>query len=180
MFGDKITCGSWQDIWLNEGFATHLASFYNENKYPLTATANRQNEIDNITSQVGGSVWVDDTTNVNRVFDSRLSYTKGSHLLYMLRWILGDAVFLTALRNYQADPTIKYNFARTSDLKRNLEQTSGKDLTSFFNEWFTGQGYPSYNVEWANGGNGNVSIKMNQTTSHPSVSFFELPVALGI
>ena len=33
-FGDKITCGSWKDIWLNEGFATHLASMYMENKYP--------------------------------------------------------------------------------------------------------------------------------------------------
>ena len=32
-FGDKITCASWEDIWLNEGFATFLASFYMENKY---------------------------------------------------------------------------------------------------------------------------------------------------
>jgi aminopeptidase N len=63
---------------------------------------------------------VDDTTNVDRIFDSRLSYTKGSHLLYMLRWILGDNAFFTALRNYQTDPAIMYGFATTADLKTKL------------------------------------------------------------
>jgi len=177
-FGDKITCGSWKDIWLNEGFATHLASMYMENKYPANVLSTRKNEINNITNQLGGSVEVDDTTNVNRIFDSRLSYTKGSHLLYMLRWIMGDNVFFTALRNYQTDPAVAYGFARTADLKRNLEQASGLNLTNFFNQWFSGQGYPTYNVQWSNSGTGNVWIKMNQTTSHVSVPFFELPVAL--
>ncbi|MBD0366028.1 MAG: fibronectin type III domain-containing protein, partial [Flavisolibacter sp.] len=177
-FGDKITCGSWKDIWLNEGFATHLASLYMEKKYPSSVVSNRKSEINTITSQPGGSVLVDDTTNVNRIFDDRLSYTKGSHLLYMLRWILGDNAFFTALRNYQTDPAIVYGFATTADLKRHLEQTSGRNLTYFFNEWYSGQGYPTYNVQWSNAGSGNVWIKMNQVASHSSVTFFELPVAL--
>ncbi len=177
-FGDKITCGSWKDIWLNEGFATHLASMYMEKKYPANVLSTRQSEINTITSQTGGSVEVSDTTNVNRIFDSRLSYTKGSHLLYMLRWKLGDNVFFNAVRNYQSDPAIIYGFVKTADLKRHLEQASGQDLTNFFNQWYSGQGYPSYNVQWSNAGSGNVWIKMNQTTSHSSVPFFELPVAL--
>jgi hypothetical protein len=177
-FGDKITCGSWKDIWLNEGFATHLASMYMENKYPANVLTWRMNEISNITSQPGGSVEVDDTTNVGRIFDGRLSYTKGSHLLYMLRWILGENVFRSAIKSYQTDPAVTYGFARTADLKRNLEQASGMNLTGFFNKWFSGQGYPTYNVQWSNLGSGNVWIKMNQVTSHPSVSFFDLPVAL--
>ncbi len=177
-FGDKITCGSWEDIWLNEGFATHLASFYLENKYPSYTTNNRKNEINSITSQVGGSVWVDDTTSVGRIFSGRLSYTKGSHLLYMLRWKLGDSTFFKALRRYQKDPAVVYGFARTADLQRNLEIESGQDLGSFFNEWFKGQGYPTYRVEWTQIGSSYVKIKMNQTTSHASVAFFELPVAL--
>lgn len=177
-FGDKVTCSSWRDVWLNEGFATFLASLYMEKKYPSSAISNRQSEINTITSQTGGSVLVDDTSNVNRIFDDRLSYKKGSHLLYMLRWILGDSAFFAALRNYQIDPAIKYGFATTADLKRNLEQASGRDLTYFFNEWYSGQGYPTYNVQWSNAGAGSVWIKMNQVTSHSSVSFFELPVAL--
>lgn len=177
-FGDKVTCGSWQDIWLNEGFATFLASMYMENKYPLTATSTRKSEIASITSVTNGSVFVNDTTNVNRIFDSRLTYTKGSHLLYMLRWILGDSVFFRGMRSYLNDSTLSYGFARTKDFQRNLERVSGLDLNYFFNDWFYGQGYPSYDAQWTQIGNDYVKIKMNQTTSDPSVNFFALPVAL--
>jgi len=178
-FGDKITCASWEDIWLNEGFATHLASIYMESKYPASTITNRKNEIASITSQPGGSVKVNDTTSVGRIFDGRLSYNKGSHLLYMLRWILGDSVFFNAIRQYAKDPAVVYGFAKTTDLKRNLGQVSGKDLTEFFKDWYEGQGYPSYTVEWTPLGDSYVKIKMNQTTSHPTVGFFNLPVALN-
>lgn len=177
-FGDKITCASWTDIWLNEGFATYLAAFYMENKYPANTLNNRKAVVNNITSATNGSVWVDDTTNVGRIFSGRLSYNKGSYLLYMLRWKLGDAVFLNALRQYQKDAKLAYGFATTDDLKRNLEEVSGQNLTEFFKDWFKGQGYPTYNVEWTQMGSSYVKIKMNQTTSHASVDFFELPVAL--
>ncbi|HNU86765.1 MAG TPA: M1 family aminopeptidase [Ferruginibacter sp.] len=177
-FGDKITCASWEDIWLNEGFATHLAAMYMENKYPATAIANRKAVVNNITSATGGSVKVDDTTNVGRIFSGRLSYNKGSHLIYMLRWKLGDEVFFRAIRRYQNDPKLVYGFAKTADLKRNLEEESGVDLTKFFKDWFEGQGYPSYKVEWSQIGSSYVKIKMAQVTSHASVSFFDLPVAL--
>ena len=177
-FGDKVTCASWEDIWLNEGFATYLTAFYMENKYPANSINARKNVINNITSASGGSVWVDDTTNVGRIFNGRLSYNKGSYLLYMLRWKLGDAVFLKALQQYQKDTKLAYGFANTDDLKRNLEQASGQNLTEFFKDWFKGQGYPTYNVQWSQIGANYVKIKMNQTTSHTSVDFFELPVAL--
>jgi len=91
---------------------------------------------------------------------------------------LGDSVFFRALRNYQKDPAVIYGFARTADLKKHLEQESKQDLTEFFNNWFTGQGYPSYNVEFTPVGSSYVRIKMSQTTSHASVSFFAMPVAL--
>lgn len=177
-FGDKITCGSWEDIWLNEGFATHLASFYMENKYPANTIANRKSLVDNITSAIGGSVKVDDTTNVGRIFDGRLSYNKGSYLLYMLRWKLGDSTFFKAIKAYQKDTAVIYGFAKTDDLKKHVELASGQNLTEFFNQWYTGQGYPTYNVQWTPVGSSNVKITINQTTSHPSVSFFKMPLAL--
>ncbi len=177
-FGDKITCASWEDIWLNEGFATHLAAMYMENKYPANTIANRRSVVNNITSATGGSVKVDDTTNVGRIFSGRLSYNKGSYLLYMLRWKLGDDVFFRAIRRYQNDPAVIYGFAKTTDLQRNLEAESGLDLSKFFKDWFEGQGYPSYKVEWSQIGSSYVKVRMSQTTSHASVSFFDLPVAL--
>lgn len=177
-FGDKITCASWEDVWLNEGFATYVANLEMQRKYPDYGIPHRLLLLNNITALPYGTVKVDDTTNVGRIFDGRLSYNKGGHLLFMLQQILGDKVFFDALRQYQHDPAVIYGNAHTSDLKRNLEQISGRDLTYFFDQWYTGQGYPSYNVQWSTIGSGTVSIKMNQVTSHVSVPFFKLPVPL--
>jgi aminopeptidase N len=178
-FGDKITCNSWEDIWLNEGFATYLAAYFMETKYPATALANRRAVINNITSLPGGTVKVADTTVLNQIFSGRLSYRKGSYLLYMLRSILGDDMFLSALRRYQQDPLLAYGNATTADLQRNLEAESGKNLTYFFDQWYRGEGYPSYQVKWNVLDSNCVSIKLSQITSVPaSVSFFKLPVQL--
>lgn len=177
-FGDKVTCGSWQDIWLNEGFATYLSYFYFEKTDPA-GHLNRFKSLNNsITSLPTGSVWVEDTTNVGRIFSSRLTYNKGAYLLHMLRWTLGDTLFFQGIRQYINDPKIAYGFARTDDLKRNLEQVSSKNLSEFFNDWFTGQGHPSYTVKWSQNKNNWAKITVNQITSHASVSFFEMPLPL--
>lgn len=177
-FGDKITCGSWQDIWLNEGFATYLSYFYFEKK-DLPGHLNRIKNLGiSITNIPDGSVWVSDTTNISRIFNGRLSYNKGAYVLHMLRWVLGDTLFFRGIRQYVNDPKLAYGFARTDDLKRNLEQVSGKNLTEFFNDWFTGQGHPSYSINWTQNKNNWAKIKINQVTSHASVSYFEMPLAL--
>ncbi len=177
-FGDKVTCGSWQDIWLNEGFATYLSYFYFEKTDPAGHLNRIKNLSASITSSPGGSVWVNDTTNVGRIFDSRLSYNKGAYILHMLRWVLGDTLFFRGLRQYINDPVLTYGFARTNDLKRNLEQISGKNLSEFFNDWFTGQGHPSYTVKWSQNNNNWAKIKISQVSSHSSVSYFEMPLTL--
>jgi aminopeptidase N len=177
-FGDKITCGSWQDIWLNEGFATYANILFREKKYDYRTLYERQRDINTVTAQPGGSVWVADTSDVNRIFDYRLTYIKGSRLLHMLRWKLGESVFFKAIKAYINDPQLVYKYARTDDLKIHLEKESGVNLTEFFKDWFYGQGYPSYKVTWNMVGSTNVNIKMEQTQSHTSVSFFEMPVPL--
>ena len=175
-FGDKITCGSWQDIWLNEGFATYCQILFNEyldiNIHYITLN----NMCQGIGSIPGGSVWVNDTTSVSRTFDNRLTYNKGAYLLHMLRWKLGDSTFFRGVRRYLNDPLIQYGFARTADLQRNLEQESGQNLASFFNEWFYGQGIPTNKVSWLQDANNLTYVKIDQATSDPSVSFFEMPV----
>lgn len=179
-FGDKVTCGSWEDIWLNEGFATYLTGlteeFFGD---PGDWYGWKAGRINNITSQESGSVWVDDTTSVNRIFSSRLSYNKGAMLLHMLRWKLGDKDFFQGIKNYLNDDNLAFSYAKTKDLQNHLEMQSGQDLTVFFNDWFYGQGYPSYQVSWTGLGN-KVWIKLEQTTSHPSVDFFEMPVPIQV
>jgi aminopeptidase N len=174
-FGDYVTCGNWEDIWLNEGFATYFEGLTEERFNPSSWMGWKQWRIQNITSQTYGSVLCDDTTNVNRIFDGKLSYDKGAYLLHMLRWKLGDSVFFQGLKDYLNDPLLAYNYVRTPDLKQHLETTSGQNLTSFFNEWYYNQGWPSYHLLWSQTGT-NVAITLNQTTSHSSVSFYEMPV----
>ncbi len=175
-FGDKITCGSWQDIWLNEGFATYLTGL--SNKY-LDGEASfkswRIDKISSATSQTSGSVYVpaQDTTNVGRVFSSRLSYNKPSMVLHMLSRQLGEATFFQGVQEYLADPNFAYGYAKTPDFQAKMEAVSGEDLSEFFNDWIYGQGYPSYTIEWNRINTSEIQIVVNQTQSHNSVSFLK-------
>ncbi len=177
-FGDKVTCGSWQDLWLNEGFATYTTNIYYEHFDTALLRTSLQNLVNNITSQPDGSVWVDDTTNISRLFSGRLTYNKGSYVVHMLRWVLGDSVFFKGVRRYLDDPALTYSFARTSDLKRALEAESGKNLETFFQKWVYGEGYPNYHADWSQNNNNWITVKLSQTTSHPSVGFYEMPVTI--
>lgn len=175
-FGNHVTCGSWEDIWLNEGFATYLEGLTIERFQPQGLWDYwKVLRINNITSQPDGSVFCTDTNDIGRIFNGRLSYDKGAYLVHMLRWQLGDSAFFQGLRNYLSDSALAGGYARTSDLKAHLEATSGQNLTRFFNMWLYGEGYPSYQLAWNQQGN-QVNLTVNQTTSHPSVPFYEMPI----
>jgi aminopeptidase N len=175
-FGDKITCGSWQDIWLNEGFATYLSGLVIEH---LDGNEGfwqwKQGNVWDITSESWGSVYVPeaDTLNVGRVFSSRLTYDKGAMVLHMLRLKLGQDVFYQGVRNYLADSNLAYAYAKTPDFKVHLEAASGIDLTEFFNDWVYGEGYPIYHVDVVPTADFEAVVTVTQEQSDPSVSYFE-------
>lgn len=181
-FGNKITCGSWKDIWLNEGFATYLAALAIEN---LDGEANfkswRQQTVNNITSGPSGSVYLtdQDTTSVNRIFSSRLSYNKGAMALHMLRRKLGDTDFYQGMQNYLDTPALAFDYAKTQDFIDAMELTTGENLDEFFNDWIYNQGYPSYGVNWSQNGT-QLQITLSQTQSDSSVSFFEAGVPVRV
>lgn len=180
-FGDHVTCGSWRDIWLNEGFATFCTGLSLGHLYgPANYRIWQEQQIANVTSLPDGSVYVDDTTDVSRIFSGRLSYAKGAYLLHMLRCKLGDSAFFAGVRNYQNDAACSYGFARTALLQQHLESASGQSLGNFFTQWFYGQGYPSYLVIWKQDANEPLKITFNQTTSHSSVPFYQMPVPVRL
>jgi aminopeptidase N len=176
-FGNHITCGSWQDLWLNEGFATYAAGLCYERFSPnLYWKIWKANQVDFISSSPGGSVFVTDTMDIPRLFDARLTYSKAAMLLHMLRWKIGDDNFFTALRNYQNNPLLSHSYARNIDLKNELEIASGQNLDEFFNDWYWGEGYPSYQLSYDQDNANLISFTLSQSQSHPSVSFFEMPI----
>lgn len=183
-FGDKVTCGAWNDIWLNEGFATFGEHLANE-KLLMTNSqfmSYLSSEMNYITSSSGGSVYVSDTNlgNTGAIFSGRLSYSKGGYVVRMIKWILGDDVFYSALKDYHSRPELAYGYAKTADLKNSLLMSTGKDFTEFFNDWIYGQGHPTYQIRWNQTSDQMLRFKVSQTTSHSSVNFFEMPLPIKV
>lgn len=178
-FGNKVTCGSWADIWLNEGFATYSTALMVQDQYPLASYRSfLRQTLNSATAGPAGSVYVTDTTDVNRIFSGRLSYNKAAYVIHMLRWVIGDSAFKQGLQNYLNDPQLAYGTAKTADMQRHMEAASGKNLSVFFQKWIYGQGYPNYNAVWYQNSNNWANVQLNQTTTHQSVPFFDMPVEL--
>jgi aminopeptidase N len=179
-FANKISCASWEDVWLNEGFATYLDLLTREHLDGDEAFRNRRRKyVNDVTMKSDGSVFCPDTTSIERILDYRLTYKKSSMVLHMLRYKLGDEDFFAAVQNYLADPKLAFSYAKTIDLQNHFEAQSDMDLDEFFADWYMGEGHPSYQVQWNQVGE-NAYFQINQTQSHPSVSFFEMPLPVKV
>ncbi|HRS54018.1 MAG TPA: M1 family aminopeptidase, partial [Bacteroidales bacterium] len=178
-FGNYITCGSWQHIWLNEGFATYLTGLtyqYMFNGYWWNTW--KHMTIQHVLSQPDGSVFCYDTTNVSRIFDGRLSYNKGSLILHMLRWVIGDLAFFIGIKNYLNDTNLAYSYAYSDDFIQHMELAADTSLYDFFNAWLYGEGYPIYEIKCDIISNTKMKLSVHQYTSHPSVSVYKMPLPI--
>jgi len=177
-FGDYITCGSWRDIWLNESFATYFTGLYFE-RFTADFQIWKSNQMQYVMYLPGGKVLVDDTTQVDAIFNGRLTYSKGSVVLHMLRKTLGDEVFFTGLKSYLSDISLAQCFAYTSDFVKHMELVSNRDLSVFFNQWLEKEGYPILNIEWYQiNGKLKLSIVQNHSISDVSPFTFIYPLTI--
>ncbi len=180
-FGDYITLGTWQDIWLNEGFATYMTGLSYEHFFDGYYWSRwKTKTLQKIVSAPDGSVFCTDTTDIRRIFSSRLSYSKGAYLLHMLRWVMGDKQFFEGMQAYFNDPKVTNGFARNKQFVDHMETAGDTSLTEFFNDWYYGEGYPLYSVLYSSVSEDTLKITLSQTTSHNSVDFFEMPVPIRI
>jgi len=148
-WGDMITCRTWHDIWLNEGFATYCQALWAEyhtgvsNKAALSAwmSANFPDG-----AGAGDSVYVYDTTSVGRIFSGTYSYRKGGWVLHQLRHHVGDETFFEILAAYRA--AYAYSAATTDDFAAVAAGVAGEDLSWFFDQWVYYAGAPAYDVGW--------------------------------
>jgi aminopeptidase N len=179
-FGNHVTCGSWSDIWLNEGFATYCTGLNAERFHPIDFLQWKKDQIANITQEVGGSVFVSDTSDIYRIFNGRLSYAKGAMVLHMLRIRIGDEAFFSAIRNYLSSIQFAGAEVRTSNLIQAFEYTSGESLTEFFNDWIYGEGYPIVSVNHQQFPNGIVRVDLTQHASLEGFGPFEMMLPVQI
>lgn len=164
-WGDNVTCATWNHIWLNEGFATYSEAVWEEWKPGSTglpalkaAMAARK------PGSVNGTVWSPSTTDMNRIFSSDFSYRKGGWVLHMLRKVMGDADFFTALRNYRTQ--YAFGSATTEEFQAVCEAVEGQSLNWFFQQWIYQPGAPTYQFGWRNvaaNGQNYLEVYFNQT-----------------
>ncbi len=165
-FGDHVTCASWQDIWLNEGFASYgeyLAHQLIEgNSSGLNWMLHAHDEA---MLNPGGSVYIplSQINDETRIFNDPLSYKKGASILHMLRYeINDDSLFYGILREYGS--RFSYSTATGEDFRKVVEDLTGKDYQWFFNQWYYGEGYPIINVSWNQKGK-IISVNTEQSPS---------------
>jgi len=180
-FGDKVTCKDWQNIWLNEGFATYADKLYHQKKYGDATFLSQMNSVMNSAKTASGTIYVQNISSVNEIFSTARSYNKGAAVLHMLRGILGDEKFFQTLKEYLIEPGLSYNVAVTQDFQRIAERVSGQNLNYFFQEWIYGVGYPKYTVGWraeqVSGNLYNLIVRIKQQTN-ANPSFFTMPIQI--
>ncbi len=184
-FGDNVTCGSWADIIMNEGFANYTQYLYDDHFVSSTsATTSMAYMQSDVKAVDTGTCYVNDTTNEARIFDGRLSYEKGCCVIHMLRSVINsDSLFFTLLRTYQA--TLAGSTGTISDFKNVAvglfgASINGVSFDTFFNQWAYLEGYPKITTTWNQAGT-DIFIRLDQVGAVPSsVPFFTLPVELHL
>ncbi|HEX5087055.1 MAG TPA: M1 family metallopeptidase, partial [Nocardioides sp.] len=132
-FGDSVSVAAWRDIWLNEGFAQYLSTYY-----VLEAGAGRSLQTwltDGYDSYPPSSTFwtlpIDDPGPA-RLFDSAV-YTRGAMAVQALRHRIGDPAFWTLLRTWVSER--RYGNGSVADFEALAGTVSGQDLTAFFTAW---------------------------------------------
>jgi hypothetical protein len=139
-----------------------------ENLYPNEKAQHMTDVHNNVMTQTGGSVWFADSLNENRIFSGRLTYDKGAAIIHSLRYLVNnDTLFFNTLRAFQAD--FEDSVAVGVDVRDKFMETTGLDLTPFFEQWYFGEGYPTYSIRYRQVGN-ELLMQISHTASKPSVT----------
>jgi len=168
-WGDLVTCGTWRDIWLNEGFATYCEALWAEAQGGPDSL--RAVMLAKAADHFPGACY-----DPVFLFNSTV-YRKGAWVLHMLRHIIGDEDFFAALRLYAE--RFAYGCAITEDLRAICEEASGQSLAGFFRQWVYGTGQPRYRARWnpvaaAPEESTFVAIELWQSTTGPE--YFKMPL----
>ncbi len=151
-FGDLVTMKWWEDLWLNESFATFMGDkmvkkirpdwkvdeeFIVESLYPSM-------ELDSLTTTHPISVKVNNPDEIAEIFDS-ISYGKGGSILRMIENYMGEEEFRKGIVNYLNK--FSYSNASASDLWNSLQQVSGKNIGEIMSKWISKEGHPYVRIE---------------------------------
>jgi aminopeptidase N len=186
-FGDLISPATWSDVWLNEGFASYCEALWYE--YTTGYTRYKQQISSQSGSYFSGNPhwpiynpeWSEVTPNINTLYNYAITYAKGSCVLHMLRYVVGDSLFFEILQSYASDPIHKYDIVSTADFNAKVNSVTGEDLDWFFDQWVYSPDHPVYQNSYTileSGQNWDLELTINQVQQN--TAFFKMPVELKI
>jgi aminopeptidase N len=178
-WGDDVTCGTWHDVWLNEGFGTYFEV--------LWLSQDTGTPVGELMAEYYDGAWINGTVYVkdaSRPFaDEGAVYDKGAWVLHMLRHVMGDEPFFQALAGYRS--AHRYGSAVTADFQAACEGAYGGSLAWFFDQWVYTRMRPVYSVSDSISGN-NATVTIGQLQTHKIANrktdrtVYHMPVDLTI
>ena len=151
-FGDLVTMEWWDDLWLNESFASWIGNKAVDSLYPewnmwtqfLFQDTNSGMELDALRNSHPIEANVKNPAEIRELFDA-ISYAKGASILWMIEQYLGEETFRNGLRRYLSAHA--YQNARTKDLWDALGEESGQPVTALMDSWVKQTGFPVIDVK---------------------------------
>ena len=182
-FGDKVTCASAEDMWLNEGWAVWCESLFNEGIY------GKQAYKDNMRAKLKDVLLSAHITDggyyavygiPQTITYGTTVYQKGGQVTHTLRGYMGDSLFFGGVKAYLQQ--YGYSYASSYDLRDFLTAYSGIDMTPFFDAWVFAPGFPHFSIDSVisqQSGNGyNVTVfvrqKLKGTTQYATVNHLDI------
>ena len=182
-FGDLVTCESWSNLTLNEGFANYSEYLWMEHKHGKDAADyHLMQEWQGYFGSVQNApphelIWYD-YDNKEQMFDAH-SYNKGGSVLHMLRNYLGDDAFFAGLEHYLSRN--EFTAVEVDELRIAFEDITGEDLSWFFDQWFLRAGHPKLRItsDYADGSVA-LTVEQVQSTDDNVPAVFRLPVDVDV
>lgn len=147
-FGDKVTCSSAEDMWLNEGWASFCEVYYLEGIYShqnfLKAMRHKHREMLRKTHIVDGGYFALNALPQNITYGSH-AYEKGATVTNTLRGYLGDSLFFSAIKAYLNH--FAFQSVSSEDMRDFLSDTTGIDMNGFFDAWVFTPGTPHFSID---------------------------------
>lgn len=188
-FGDMITCGTWADIFINEGFATYLEALWYEysNNYAAYKAEINADASSYLQGNPGWPIynpsWAVTTPSSGELFNYAITYAKGACVLHQLRYVMGDSLFFLGLENYATDTVnFKYQNALISDFQEKMQDTYGSSLDWFFDEWIRQPNHPVYDntYNFVNLGGGSWKVNFFARQTQVNTVFFQMPIEIKV
>ena len=184
-WGDLLTCRDWAHAWLNEGFATYFEALWCEenlgaDEFAWNVRQDRESYLDEDANHYRRPIVCNRYRTPIELFDRHL-YEKGSLVLHMLRRVAGDDLFFKSLNLYCTRH--RGGNVITQDLQRAFEDTTGRNLDFFFDQWVYKEGHPEIEVSSSFDDKKkllSVTVKQTHKTGDGIASAFRFPVTIAL